>query len=306
MAGQRVSPDSLSGVGAFVAVVRAGSFTLAAERLGVTKSAVGKSINRLEERLGVKLIRRTTRRLQLTFDGEAYFQACSVALDGIAAAQAQITPYDQVLRGRVHIDMPMAFGKSVLLPILLEMAAPHPELALTMSFNDATVDLMRAEADLVIRFGRLPDSGHLVARKLTSQERLICGSPGYLQTHGVPMNLSDLNGHRCIVGTTHGPPQQWTVQDGGQVTHITPPATHQLSDGESIVETALAGFGLCQMPVSLLRSHIEQGRLVPVLQAYSGVLVDIHILWVRQSALAPRVRYVIDQLMECAERGELD
>lgn len=306
MAGQRAAPDSLSGVGAFVAVVRAGSFTLAAERLGVTKSAVGKSISRLEERLGVELLRRTTRRLQLTFDGEAYFQACSAALDGITAAEAQITPYDQVLRGRVHIDMPMAFGKSVLLPILLEMAAPHPELTLTMSFNDATVDLMKDEADLVIRFGPPPDSAHLVARKLTSQERLICGSPGYLQSHGIPISPSDLHGHRCIVGTTRGPPQQWTVQEEGHVTRITPPATHQLSDGESIVETALAGFGLCQMPISLLRSHIEQGRLVPVLQAYSGLLVDIHILWVRQAALAPRVRYVIDQLMAYAERGALD
>lgn len=305
MAGQHTIPESLSGISAFVAVVQAGSFTLAAERLGVTKSAVGKSINRLEERLGVKLLRRTTRRLQLTFDGEAYFQACASALDKIAEAEAQITPYDQVLRGRVHIDMPMAFGKRVLLPLLLELAAPHPELALTMSFNDATVDLMRDEADLAIRFGQLPDSSHLVARKLASQERLICGSPGYLQAHGVPMSLSDLNGHRCIVGTTHGPPQQWTVQKGGHVMRITPPATHQLSDGESIVETALAGFGLCQMPVSLLRSHIEQGRLVPVLQAHSGVLVDVHMLWVRQATLAPRIRYVIDQLMAYAERGAL-
>lgn len=306
MAGQRTVPDSLSGVGAFVAVIRAGSFTLAAERLGVTKSAVGKSVNRLEERLGVKLLRRTTRRLQLTFDGEAYFQACSSALDGIAAAEAQITPYDKVLRGRVHIDMPMAFGKSVLLPILLKMAAPHPELALTMSFNDATVDLMRDEADLVIRFGQLPDSSHLIARKLTTQERVICASPGYLQDHGVPVNLADLNGHRCIVGTPHGPPQQWTVQQGGRVMRITPPATHQLSDGESIVETAMAGFGLCQMPVSLVRSKIEQGLLAPVLQDYSGALVDIHMLWVRQATLAPRVRYVIDQLMEYAEKGALD
>ncbi|MCD9006467.1 LysR family transcriptional regulator [Luteimonas sp. XNQY3] len=306
MAGQGTVPDSLSGIGAFVAVVRAGSFTLAAERLGVTKSAVGKSLNRLEQRLGVKLIRRTTRRLQLTFDGEAYFQACSSALDGIAAAEAQITPYDKVLRGRVHIDMPMAFGKRVLLPLLLDMAAPHPELALTMRFNDATADLMRDEADLAIRFGQLPDSAHLVARKLTSQERLICGSPGYLQAHGVPVNLSDLNGHRCIVGTSHGPPQQWSVREEGRVVRITPPATHQLSDGESIVETALAGFGLCQMPVSLLRSHIAQGRLVPVLQAHSGVQVDIHLLWVRQAIPAPRVRYVIDQLIAHAERGALD
>jgi DNA-binding transcriptional LysR family regulator len=227
-------------------------------------------------------------------------------VDGIAAAEAQITPYSRELRGRVHIDMPMAFGKSVLLPILLKIAAPHQELALTMSFNDTMIDLMRNDADLVIRFGQPPDSNQLIARKLTSQARLICGSPGYLKMHGVPATLSDLHGHRCIVGTTHGPPQQWTVQEEGRVVRVTPPATHELSDGESIVETALAGFGLCQMPVSLLRGSIEAGLLVPVLQDYSGALVDIHLLWVRQGTLAPRVRYVIDQLVEHAERGDLD
>ncbi|WP_027350469.1 LysR family transcriptional regulator [Halotalea alkalilenta] len=305
MTGQAGVPDSLSGIGAFVAVVRAGSFTLAAERLGVTKSAVGKSVSRLERRLGVILIRRTTRRLQLTHDGEAYFQACAAALDGIAAAEAQIMPYDEVLRGRVYIDMPMAFGKSVLLPILLEIAAPHPELALTMSFNDATVDLMRDEADLAIRFGEVPDSGQLIARKLTSLERVICASPSYLKAHGIPMNPSDLNGHRCIVGTTHGPPQHWTVRQGGRDTCITPPATYQLSDGESIVQTAVAGFGLCQMPIPLVRPNIEQGLLVPVLEAYSGVMVDVSILWVQQATHAPRIRYVIDRLMEYAQRGAL-
>jgi DNA-binding transcriptional LysR family regulator len=297
--------SSLSGVIAFVEVVRAGSFTLAAERLGVTKSAVGKNINRLEERLGVKLIRRTTRRLQLTFDGEAYFQACSKALDDIAAAEAHITPYDKVLRGRVHIDMPVAFGKSVLLPILLSIATPHPELALTMSFTDATIDFMRNEADLVIRFGQIEGGSQLVARKLSSQDRVICGSPGYLKAYGVPTRLSDLNGHRCIVGTTHGPPQQWTVQEGGVVTRVTPPATHQMSDGESIVQTALAGFGLCQMPASIVRDSIEEGFLVAVMTDYSAP-VDVHVLWMREATLAPRVRYVIDQLVEYAERGELD
>lgn len=305
MADQHPVHGSMSGVVAFVEVVRAGSFTLAAERLGVTKSAVGKNINRLEQRLGVKLIQRTTRRLQLTFDGEAYFQACSKALDNIAAAEAQITPYDKALRGRVHIDMPVAFGKSVLLPILLGIASPHPEMALTMSFNDATVDLMREQADLVVRFGQVEGNTQLVARKLSSQARVICGSPSYLAAYGTPVKLSDLNGHRCIVGTTHGPPQQWSVQEAGVVTHVTPPATHQLNDGESIVATALAGFGLCQMPASIVRRQTEQGLLVPVLSDYS-TQVDVHLLWMRQSTLAPRIRYVIDQLVEHAQRGELD
>jgi DNA-binding transcriptional LysR family regulator len=301
-----MAPDSLSGIAAFVAVVEAGSFTIAAERLGVTKSAVGKSVNRLEARLGAKLIHRTTRRLRLTFDGQTFFKACTTALEEIAAAEVLITPQDNVLRGRVHVDMPMAFGRQVLLPILLEIAAPHPELALTMSFNDATVDPMRDQADLVIRFGQLHDSSHLVARKLATQRRIVCGAPRYLELHGVPATLADLNRHRCIVGTADGPPQSWTFTNDGRTVLVTPPATHRLSDGESIVETAAAGFGLCQMPAALVRSKIEEGRLVPVLESYADDWVDIHLLWLQEAALAPRVRYVIDSLIEHAQRGALN
>jgi DNA-binding transcriptional LysR family regulator len=301
-----MAPDSLAGVAAFVAVVEAGSFTIAAERLGVTKSAVGKSVNRLEARLGAKLIHRTTRRLRLTFDGQTFYKACTAALGEIATAEALITPQDNVLRGRVHVDMPMAFGRKVLLPLLLEIAAPHPELALTMSFNDATVDPMLDQADLVIRFGQLQDSSHLVARRLARQRRIVCGAPAYLERHGTPATPADLNRHRCIVGTVDGPPQRWTLTEDGRTVPVVPPTTHRLSDGESIVETAVAGFGLCQMPSALVRQRIEQGRLIPVLEAYSDDWVDIHLLWLQEAALAPRVRYVIDALIEHAKRGALD
>ncbi|WP_140720641.1 MULTISPECIES: LysR family transcriptional regulator [Gammaproteobacteria] len=299
-------PESLSGISAFVTVAQLGSFTAAAERLGVTKSAVGKSIKRLETRLGVRLIHRTTRRLRLTFDGEAYFKACSLAMESIAAVEARITSNDQVLRGRIHVDMPIAFGRRVLMPILLKVAEPHPHLQLTMTFNDGVIDPMQVDADLVVRFGQLQDSSHLVARKLASQQRIICASPAYLERRGVPATPDDLINHSCIVGTEDGPPQHWTVRDGGRSKLVTPPATHRLSDGESIVETAAAGFGLCQMPISLLRDKIQEGHLVPVLSDYSDVNVDVHLIWLREASLAPRVRYVIDCLVEHAQSGALD
>lgn len=144
--------------------------------------------------VGVLFIEWATRRLQLTFDGETYFQACSKALD------------DKALRGRVHIDMPIAIGKSVLLAVLLGIASPHPEMALTMGFNEATVELMRDQAHLVVRFGQVEGNSQLVARKLSSQARVVCGAPGYLAAQGIPTKLADLNGHRCIIGTAHGPP----------------------------------------------------------------------------------------------------
>ncbi len=300
-----IRPESLSGISTFVTVVQLGSFTAAAERLGITKSAVGKSIKRLEARLGVPLIHRTTRRMRLTFDGEVYYKACASAMEGIAITEARLTSNDQALQGRVHVDMPIAFGRHVLMPILLKIASPHPHLQLTMTFNDGLIDPMQVDADLVVRFGQLQDSSHLIARKLMGQERIICGSPEYFERYGVPAIPEDINNHHCIVGTGDGPPQHWALRIGEKSRMLTPPATHRLSDGESIVEMAAAGFGLCQMPVSLVRSKIDQGRLVPVLESYADVEVDIHLMWLRGASLAPRVRYFIDRLVEHAESGDL-
>jgi DNA-binding transcriptional LysR family regulator len=301
-----ILPDSLSGLSAFVAVVQAGSFTAAADRLGITKSAVGKSIKRLETRLGVQLLHRTTRRLRLTHEGEAYFKACEAALESIVTAESMISTQDRGLRGRVHIDMPIAFGRSLLMPILFKVTSGHPHLHLTMSLNDGMIDPMTVDADLVVRFGKLQDSSHLVARRLGRQPRVICAAPAYLEAHGVPATPDDLAAHRCIVGTENGPPQHWNIREEGRSRLVTPPATHQISDGESIVEACAAGFGLCQMPLSLLRSRIGQGALVPVLSEYADADVDIHLLWLRQAVLAPRVRYLVDRLVEHAELGAFD
>ncbi len=163
-------------------------------------------------------------------DGEAYFAACSVALDEIEAAQASLTSGSQVIGGRIRIDMPVAFGRRILLPILLEIARPHPGLSLTLSFTDAIVDPLHDDVDLVIRFGSLPDTHGLVARKLMSQKLVICESPAYLGEHGVPGSLADLADHSNIVGMRRGPPATWLVQENGITKREAPTPTHQMSD----------------------------------------------------------------------------
>jgi DNA-binding transcriptional LysR family regulator len=174
--------DPFSGVTVFVTAARAGSFTLAAERLGLTKSSVGKTIARLEERLGFRLFNRTTRLMRLTADGEAYLAACSAAIDDVTSVQSALSSSNQILSGRVHIDMPIVFGRKVLLPILMAIIRPHPDLSLSLTFTDATSDLLRDDVDLAIRFGTLSDTSNLIARRLTSQRRVICASPDYLKT----------------------------------------------------------------------------------------------------------------------------
>jgi DNA-binding transcriptional LysR family regulator len=302
----KTNRDPLAGVSIFVAAARARTFTDAAERLGLTKSAVGKTIARLEERVGFKLFHRSTRLTRLTADGEAYFAACTSAIEEVTAAQAALSSDHSVLSGRLHIDMPVAFGRRVLLPALIEITRPHPDLNLTLTFTDATSDLLQEDVDLAIRFGVLKDSSDLVARRLVTQDRVICASPEYLRMHGEPKTLPEVRAHRCIVGSAKGPPLLWFVSDGGAEKRFTPPATHRLSDGEAMVDAAIGGLGLAQLPISLVREPIANGSLLPILQTYSAVGVEVHAVWPRQRHLSPRVRYVVDQLVMYAENGRLD
>lgn len=299
-------PDPFWGIAVFVAAARADNFTQAADRIGVTKSSVGKTIARLEQSLGVKLFHRTTRLTRLTADGEAYLVACTSALDEITGAQAALSSSNRVLRGRIHIDMPVAFGRRVLLPVLVEITRPHPDLSLSLTFTDATSDLLQDDVDIAIRFGALRDTSHLVARHLATQARVICASPSYLRAMGEPSTLVDVRQHRCIVGTLKGPPLVWMVQEEGIEQRFTPPATHQLTDGEAMVDAAVSGLGLGQFAISLVREHLDAGRLKAVLPSYSAAGVDIHAVWPKRAQLSPRVRYVVDALVDYASKGRFN
>jgi DNA-binding transcriptional LysR family regulator len=298
--------DPLAGVSVFVTAAKARNFTEAADRLNLTKSAVGKTIARLEDRLGFKLFHRTTRLTTLTPDGESYLAACTIALEEIGAVQAALSSRNQRLTGRLHIDMPVAFGRRVLLPALIEITRPHPGLSLTLTFTDATSDLMQDGVDLAIRFGALPDTSDLVARHLVTQQRVICAAPAYLRAHGSPRALAEVHNHRCIVGSPKGPPSVWFVSVGGVQKRFSPPATHRLTDGEAMVDAAIGGLGLAQFPISLVRDALANKLLEPVLQEFSAVGVEIHAVWPRQTHLNARVRHVIDRLVDYAAQGRLD
>ncbi|RZL82971.1 MAG: LysR family transcriptional regulator [Sphingomonas sp.] len=298
--------DPLQGVSVFVAAARTGSFTLAAERLGITKSAVGKSIAKLEARLGTKLFHRTTRLSRLTSDGEAYLAACASAMDEVTAAQSALSSSEHILSGRLRIDMPVAFGRSVLLPILTDIARAHPDLNLALTFTDATSDLLQDDVDLAIRFGPLADSSNLIARHLVDQDRVICAAPSYLDRHGRPKTSADLRGHRCVVGSPKGPPLAWIMHEDGQVRKITPAVTHQISDGEAMVDATVAGLGLCQVPISMVRERLRRNELEAVMSDLSTVPVEVHAVWPRRAHLTPRVRHVVDRLVSEAARGALN
>lgn len=297
------SSDNLAGITVFVAAARLGNFTLAAEQLGISKSAVGKSIARLEGRLGIQLFQRTTRSNKLTEDGRAYFGVCAAALENIGAIETSMMSRHDVLVGQVSIDMPVAFGRDILLPILLELCRPHPDLELVLTFSEGLTDPSAEDVDLLVRFGALEDSSHLIARRLATDNKVICASPGYLEELGTPMTLEDLNMHRGIVGTRDGPPRKWLVRDHDQIRNVAPKQCHRLSDGGAIVAAAVAGAGICQMPLSIVDRFLNSGELVPVLAKYSTIPVEIHLLWPTQSYQSARHRYIIDGLAAAAARG---
>jgi DNA-binding transcriptional LysR family regulator len=299
-------PESFSGVAIFVAAAKSRSFTDAADQLGLTKSAVGKSIAKLEERLGAKLFHRTTRSIALTADGEAYFAACSAALDEISAAEAALGPGQQRPVGRLRIDMPAAFGRRVLVPILLKIGREHPDLQFTMTFSDHIIDPIEEGVDLLVRFGELQSSSGLVARRLTSQRMVIAAAPEYLKRNGTPKTVDDLQHHSCIVGYRRGQPLSWRVNTDGESRRISPPPTHQISDGDTIVDAALSGLGICQMPMSLLRPGLKDETLVSVLDKVSKDLIDVHVVWPKVAHLRPKVRHVVDTLVCLAAEGALD
>lgn len=298
--------ESLSGIATFVAVARAASFTQAGEVLGISKSAVGKAVARLEGRLGVKLFHRTTRRLALTADGEAYFAVCARALEGIAEAEGSLGSKLLVPAGRLRIDMPAAFGRKVMLPILLGIGKAYPALQLTLTFTDHVIDLVEEGVDLAIRFGTLEDSGDLVARRLTAHRWVICATPAYLQTYGTPQSPDDIARHHCIVGYRRGRPLAWHISQDGKPVRLAPPPTHQIGDGEAMIDAALAGIGLCQMPIALMRPHLEAGTLVTVLDDWTRREIDVHAVWPRTAHLRPKVRHVVDTLVRLAGEGKLD
>ncbi|UWU31533.1 LysR family transcriptional regulator (plasmid) [Rhizobium sp. WSM1274] len=298
--------DQLNGVIAFLHSAETLSFTAAAAKLGITKSAVGKSVTKLEERLGIKLLHRSTRRLSLTPDGEAYYASVRHALGEIAAAETTLLSKSQVISGRLRIDAPAAFGRQILMPLLLDFSRAYTGLTLSLSFNDKIVDPVEEGVDLTIRFGETRDCTGLISKKLTEQPSVVVASSSYLAARGTPQSVADLQQHDCICGFG-GNSASWRIKgsDGAAVRYL-PPVSHQFGDGEAIVQAALAGLGLCQMPRSLVRAHLEKGTLTSVLQQIADVPVSVYAIWPVTRHLLPRVRTVVDFLAEKGRQGALD
>lgn len=294
-----ITPDPFRGVAVFMQVVQAGSFTLAAERLDMSKSGVAKSIARLEAKLGVRLFQRTTRRLSLTDEGSQFSDGCLRALAELESAQAQVTTQRQALAGRLRIDLPVVFGRRWVLPALLEIAAENPALELDVSLTDRRVNLVEDGTDLVIRIGPLQDSATLVAKPLGVQQAVLVAHPGYLARHGVPQTLDDLHRHACVTFGSGGQARPWHFLDRhGRSQPQAVRGRLGLNHSEAILDAALAGHGIALLSDWLVAESLRDGQLLRVLPNVRTQGFPIHAVWQKNRHLSAKVRRVVDSLAE--------
>jgi DNA-binding transcriptional LysR family regulator len=292
------SSRQLQGIAVFVSVVEAGSFAAAADRLGLTRSAVGKSIARLEDRLGVRLLERTTRSLNRTEAGEAFYRTCLSVLAELDEAETRLAAQRQSVSGRLRISLPISFGRRWVLPILLELGHANPALQLDVSFTGRHVDLVEEGFDLVVRLGEPDERLGLIARFLGNQKWILCAAPDYLARRGTPRSLDQLAEHDCLELMNGNRPVSWQIADAtGNLNAVKVTARHSINYGDAILDAAVAGIGIARLPSWLVHHELHAGRLVRVLPSATAEHSPIQVLWPRARELLPRVRATVDALV---------
>ena len=289
--------DMFADLPVFVAAVEAGGFAAAAAKLNLTRSAVGRTVARLERRLGVRLFHRTTRTLVLTDDGQAFFEHCRRALDEVHAATAQLESGRREVVGHLRVSVPVLFGRMRVAPILIGLLDTHPKLAIDLNFNDRLVDVVEDGFDLVVRNGPLQDWPGLAARRVARQRMGICASPAYLAAAGIPATLADLPRHRAVLYGRPGRVRSWLFPRAGAAPEeIVPPSRMRFDDLGTIRDAAVAGHGLAWLPCWLIRDDVAAGRLAMVLPHLPAHVFESHVLWPQTPHLPLRVRIAIDAL----------
>lgn len=295
---KRLQSD-LIGISAFVQTVDAGSFTAAADRVGLSKSAVGKSVARLEAQLGVRLLERTTRTLSLTTEGQSYYQLCTRILAELEEAETHLASTRHEVSGRLRVSLPVSFGPRWVMPILVALAGEHPKLSLDVSFTDRRVDLVDEGYDLVVRLGDPGDQASLLGRRLGALRPLLCAAPAYIAAHGRPRTVSDLARHQCIGYARHSRPVPWVLPDGaGRLTPAPVEWRHMVGHGEALREAVVAGLGVGYLSTWLAADDIRAGRLVAILNDTPFETGPITALWPKSRQLSPKVRTAIDALAQ--------
>lgn len=282
------------GIEEFLEVAALLSFSKAAARLGISKSHVSKRIRELEERMGVRLLSRTTRAVALTDAGRDYAERCRKIIDNLKDAELILKDQQVNPVGLIRLTVAGAFGEQYLVPLLAEFMARHPRLEVALDFTNRQVNLMEEPYDLAVRAGPLSDNITYRARHLTSYGLKVCASPAYLASKGRPRVPKDLVNHDCLVGTL----PFWRFSLGGDFDNVHISGRWHANNGHALAQAAKSGLGLTQLPEFYVRDAIADGSLVPVLEDWLKRDIDIWALYYRRDYLPTKVRLLIAFLEE--------
>jgi DNA-binding transcriptional LysR family regulator len=288
--------DRLDAMRLFTRVVDRRSFTQAAHDLDIPRSTATQVIRQLEERLGVRLLQRTTRTVRPTLDGEAYYRRCLAILDDVEDAEGAFLGAEP--KGMLRIEVQGTIARHFVIPGLPDLFDRYPGIEIAMSESDRWVDVVREGVDCVLRYGALPDSD-LVARRVAMLERITCAAPAYLERHGVPETPDDLAHHRAvgIRLVTTGALTPFEFEPAGGPARVEVSAPFSVTGTESFRDGVLLGLGLAQMPLFHIARDLAEGRLVRVLEAYPVPSAPVSVLYPRNRQLSPRVRLFIDWIV---------
>lgn len=288
------------GLDEFVAVAECGQFTAAAERLGLSSSQVSRQVARLEERLQTRLFYRSTRRVALTEAGQTFLQHCQRLQDAREEALRAVGDLGSEPKGLLRMTCAVAYGERFIVPLVTDFMTRHPQLRVDIELSNRNLDLVHEGLDLAIRLGRLQDS-RLVATRLAPRRMYLCAAPDYLQHYGRPHSLSELGRHNCLIGSS----DTWSFQLNGRESTQRVQGNWRCNSGQAVLDAALRGLGLCQLPDYYVLEHLRSGALVSLLDNQQPPNTAVWALYPQQRHLSPKVRQLVDALKAgLAQRSE--
>lgn len=287
--------DQFKQLSTFVEVVAKGSLSAAARAEGIAPAMIGRRLDALEKRLGVKLLQRTTRKIALTNEGAAFLEDCQRILAELEDAESAVSVRSAKASGHLMISTPAGFGRQHVAPLIPSFLAEHRDVTVTLNLNDRVVDLIGEGIDVAIRIATLSDSS-LIGVKLADNQRVVVASPAYVKRHGAPASLDDLARHNCLAISSDGSQRGWTFRQNGKNVTLKVAGNMVCNDGEVLHDWALSGKGLAWRSMWEVGTAIESGTLVTVLDEFAAAGNDIYAVFAQRRHLPLRIRALVDFL----------
>jgi len=285
--------DNWLGINEFVAVVETQSFTKAAKQLNTSVAQVSRKVASLEQRLNSKLLLRTTRNITVTEVGAHYFQHCQHLVEGLKQAELSLLALEDEPQGTLTVTAPITYGEQVIAPLLNEFMLLYPALNLHLKLSNQSLDLLSENIDVAIRIGALPDST-MIANKLTTRQLHLCASPAYIARHGMPSSLTDLQTHNCLIGSV----PIWTFKDQGKERKLRVTGNMICNSGVALLDAALRGSGMVQLPDHYVQHALQTGQLLPCLAQHNPVPQPISAVYANNRYLSVKVKQLLAFLNE--------